>query len=65
MKAVGHVGMVNYKGFKAWGKSTTRSIDDVVIAGDIALANSSPNQRLIVSGGDIAHSLGNPPNKHP
>jgi hypothetical protein len=46
---------------EAWGKSTTRSIDDVVIAGDIALAKSSPNQRLIVSGGDIAHSLGNPP----
>jgi len=46
---------------EVWGESTTRSIDDVVVAGDIALANSSPNQRLIVSGGDVAHSLGNPP----
>lgn len=44
-----------------WGTSTTRSADDVVIVGDIALANSSQHHRLVVSGGDIAHSLGNPP----
>ena len=43
-----------------WGTPTTRSADDVVITGDIALAQSSPHHRLIVSGGDIAHSLGDP-----
>ena len=44
-----------------WGTATTRSLEDVQVTGDNALSNSTPDRRLIVSGGDIAHSLGNPP----
>ena len=44
-----------------WGTPTTRSLEDVQVTGDIALSNSTPDRRLIVLGGDIAHSLGNPP----
>ena len=44
-----------------WGSSTTRTESDVVVKGDIAFALCSPEHRLIVSGGDIARTLGDPP----
>ena len=44
-----------------WGSSTTRTVSDVVVTDDNALALCSPEDRLIVSGGDIARTLGDPP----
>ena len=44
-----------------WGVPTTRVPADRVVNGDRELAVSSTDCRLIVNGGDIAHSLGNPP----
>ena len=44
-----------------WGVPTTRVQADVIVNGDIELSNSSTDYRLIVNGGDIAHSLGDPP----
>ena len=44
-----------------WGISTTRMTSDLLVNGDRGLAVSSTDCRLIVSGGDIAHSLGDPP----
>lgn len=44
-----------------WGVPTTRTKTDIVINGDLELALSSTDYRLIVSGGDIAHTLGDPP----
>ncbi len=43
-----------------WGVPTTRIKTDIMIKGDLELALSSTDYRLIVSGGDIAHSLGDP-----
>jgi diacylglycerol kinase family enzyme len=43
-----------------WGVATTRTSSDVLVHGDRELALSSTETRLILSGGDIAHSLGNP-----
>lgn len=43
-----------------WGSATTRTPQDVVVCGDDALATSSTHYRLIVTGGDIAHCLGDP-----
>ena len=44
-----------------WGIPTTRMASDLLVNGDLELAVSSTDCRLIVSGGDIAHSLGDPP----
>ena len=44
-----------------WGVPTTRTEGDVLVSGDSQLAASSTEVRLIVTGGDIAHSLGDPP----
>ena len=43
-----------------WGVPTTRTQTDVVVNGDLELASSSTDNRLILNGGDIAHSLGDP-----
>jgi hypothetical protein len=43
-----------------WGVATTRTSDDVVVNGDHELVSSSNHNRIIINGGDIAHSLGNP-----
>ena len=43
-----------------WGVPTTCTPDDILVSGDHELALSSTDRRLIVSGGDIAHSLGDP-----
>lgn len=43
-----------------WGVSTTRTPSDVQVHGDRELAMSSTETRLILNGGDIAHSLGDP-----
>jgi hypothetical protein len=43
-----------------WGVSTTRLPSDVTVNGDQELAISPTDIRLIVKGGDIAHSLGDP-----
>jgi len=43
-----------------WGVPTTRTQADVVVHGDLELASSSTDNRLILNGGDIAHSLGDP-----
>ena len=43
-----------------WGTSTKRTDADIIINGDIELAQCSTDSRLIVVGGDIAHSLGDP-----
>ncbi|MBJ7369113.1 MAG: hypothetical protein JHC65_11730 [Ilumatobacteraceae bacterium] len=39
---------------------TTRTQADLVVNGDLELATSSTDNRLILNGGDIAHSLGDP-----
>lgn len=44
-----------------WGVQTRRTQADVMINGDRELASSSPDHRLIVRDGDIAHCLGDPP----
>jgi len=44
-----------------WGVPTKRLATDVMVNGDRELALSSTDRRLIVQGGDIAHSLGDPP----
>jgi hypothetical protein len=44
-----------------WGVPTTRMQADVIVNGDIELSLSATDRRLIVNGGDIAHSLGDPP----
>ena len=44
-----------------WGVPSTRVQGDLVVNGDRELARSPTNCRLIVIGGDIAHSLGDPP----
>jgi len=44
-----------------WGIPTTRIPADLLVNGDRELAASSTDSRLIVRGGDIAHSLGDPP----
>ena len=43
-----------------WGVSTTRVQADIIVNGDLGLASSSTDNRLILNGGDIAHSLGDP-----
>jgi hypothetical protein len=43
-----------------WGVPTTCTPSDVLVSGDQGLAVSSTEVRLIVHGGDIAHSLGDP-----
>jgi len=43
-----------------WGVPTTRTEGDVLVSGDSQLAASSTESRLIVTGGDIAHCLGDP-----
>ena len=43
-----------------WGVPTTRTQADLVVNGDLELATSSTDNRLILNGGDIAHSLGDP-----
>lgn len=43
-----------------WGVPTTRIETDIMIKGDLELALSSTDYRLIVTGGDIARSLGDP-----
>jgi len=43
---------------QAWGTRATRHVDDIVVSSDAALATQPPGQRLIASGGDLAHSLG-------
>lgn len=43
-----------------WGVPTTCTSNDVLVIGDRELAMSSTENRLIVNGGDIAHSLGDP-----
>jgi len=43
-----------------WGVATTCTPSDVLVSGDHGLALSSIEFRLIVNGGDIAHSLGDP-----
>ena len=43
-----------------WGVSTTRVQADIIVNGDLGLASSSTHNRLILNGGDIAHSLGDP-----
>lgn len=43
-----------------WGVPTTCTPLDVLVSGDQGLALSSTEIRIIVHGGDIAHSLGNP-----
>jgi hypothetical protein len=43
-----------------WGVPTTRTESDVLVSGDTQLAASSTESRLIVTGGDIAHCLGDP-----
>jgi len=43
-----------------WGVPTTRTQADLVVNGDLELATSSTDNRLILYGGDIAHSLGDP-----
>lgn len=43
-----------------WGTPTKRTGADIMVNGDIELAQSPTDSRLIVVGGDIAHSLGNP-----
>lgn len=44
-----------------WGVPSTRDPRDLHVNGDRELAVSSTDIRLIVTGGDIAHSLGDPP----
>jgi hypothetical protein len=44
-----------------WGIPSTRVEGDILVNGDLELAVSSTDCRLIVTGGDIAHSLGDPP----
>lgn len=44
-----------------WGVPTTRIKTDIMIKGDLELALSPTDYRLIVTGGDIARSLGDPP----
>jgi len=43
-----------------WGVPTTCTPSDISVSGDQGLAVSSTEVRLIVHGGDIAHSLGDP-----
>ena len=43
-----------------WGIPTTRTEVDVLVSSDSQLAASSTESRLIVTGGDIAHCLGDP-----
>jgi hypothetical protein len=43
-----------------WGVPTTCTSADIIVIGDHGLAVSSTDKRLIVHGGDIAHSLGDP-----
>ena len=43
-----------------WGVSTTRVQADIIVNGDLGLASSSTDNRLILNGGDVAHSLGDP-----
>ena len=43
-----------------WGVPTTCTSADIIVIGDHGLALSSTDNRLIVHGGDIAHSLGDP-----
>jgi hypothetical protein len=43
-----------------WGVPTTCTPSDISVSGDQGLAVSSTDCRLIVHGGDIAHSLGDP-----
>ncbi len=43
-----------------WGVPTTRTHGDVIVNGDRELASSATNNRVILSGGDIARSLGDP-----
>lgn len=43
-----------------WGVPTTCTPSDVMVTGDYELSLSTTDRRLIVCGGDIAHSLGDP-----
>jgi hypothetical protein len=43
-----------------WGVTTTRTSDDVMVKGDNELVSSSTHDRIMITGGDIARSLGNP-----
>ena len=43
-----------------WGVPTTCTPSDVMVTGDYELSLSTTDSRLIVCGGDIAHSLGDP-----
>lgn len=45
---------------EAWGVPTACTPTDILVNGDYELSMSSTEVRLIVQGGDIAHSLGNP-----
>jgi hypothetical protein len=43
-----------------WGVPATRTSSDILVHNDRELALSSTETRLILNGGDIAHSLGDP-----
>jgi hypothetical protein len=44
-----------------WGSPTFRTEQDLVVSNDIAIARTSPQDRMIVISGDLTHSLGDPP----